>query len=65
MMTPPISSVVIEFRQIDIKREEKRYVIHADIPGVEPEKIELFMENGMLTTKSEHRDETIRGEEKL
>lgn len=48
---------------VDIKEEDDRYVIHADIPGVEPEKIELSMENGMLTIKGERRDETIEEKE--
>ena len=48
---------------VDIKEEADRYVIHADIPGVEPEKIELSMENGMLTIKGERRDETIEEKE--
>ncbi|MCW8881779.1 MAG: Hsp20/alpha crystallin family protein [Sedimenticola sp.] len=48
---------------IDIKEEEDRYVLHADIPGVEPEKIELSMEDGMLTIKGEKRHEVTENKE--
>jgi HSP20 family protein len=48
---------------IDIKEEEDRYVLHADIPGVEPDKIELSMENGMLTIKGEKRHEVTENKE--
>ncbi len=47
---------------VDIKEEPDRYVIHADLPGVDPKDIEITMEDGMLTIKgerhSEKRDET-------
>ncbi|MCW8944060.1 MAG: Hsp20/alpha crystallin family protein, partial [Sedimenticola sp.] len=48
---------------IDIKEEEDRYVLHADIPGVEPEKIELSMEDGMLSIKGEKRHEVTENKE--
>jgi len=48
---------------IDIKEENDRYVLHADIPGVEPEKIELTMEDGMLTIKGEKRHEVTENKE--
>lgn len=48
---------------IDIKEESDRYVLHADIPGVEPEKIELTMEDGMLTIKGEKRHEVTENKE--
>ncbi len=38
---------------VDIKEEEQHFVIHADIPGVEPKDVEIFMENGVLTIKGE------------
>ena len=38
---------------IDIKEEENRFVIQADIPGVDPKDIEVTMENGVLTLKGE------------
>jgi HSP20 family protein len=38
---------------VDIKEEDDRYVIRADIPGVKPEDIEVTMENGVLTIRGE------------
>jgi len=42
---------------VDIKEESDRYVIRADVPGVDPEKIEVTMENGILTIKGERQTE--------
>lgn len=42
---------------VDIKEEESRFVIHADIPGVNPEDIDISMENGVLTIKGERNTE--------
>lgn len=41
---------------VDIKEEESRFLITADVPGVDPKDIDVTMENGILT---------IRGERKL
>lgn len=38
---------------VDIKEEENRFVIHADLPGVDPKDIEITMENGLLTLKGQ------------
>ena len=46
---------------VDIKEEENRFVLHADIPGVKPEDIEVTMENGVLTITGS-RAETERVE---
>ena len=43
---------------VDIREEENRYVIHADVPGVNPEDIEVNMENGVLSIKGERHAET-------
>lgn len=42
---------------VDIKEEEQRFVIHADIPGVTPEDIDVSMEKGVLTIKGEKNTE--------
>ena len=42
---------------VDIKEEQGRFVIHADIPGVSPEDIDISMENGVLTIKGEKNTE--------
>jgi len=41
---------------VDIKEEDDRYILRADIPGVKPEDIDITMEKGILS---------IRGERKL
>jgi len=43
---------------VDIKEEPERFVIHADIPGVDPKDIEVHMENGILTIKGQRHSET-------
>mgnify|MGYP005812858123 FL=1 len=42
---------------VDIKEEPDRFVIYADIPGVEPDRIEVTMERGMLSIKGERSTE--------
>lgn len=39
--------------RVDIKEEDQRFVIFADIPGVDPADIEVSMEKGLLTIKGE------------
>ena len=43
---------------VDIREDSERFVIAADIPGVEPGDIEVTMENGVLTIKGERKLET-------
>ena len=42
---------------VDVKEEDSRFLIIADVPGVEPDNIELHMENGMLSIKGERHEE--------
>ena len=42
---------------VDIKEEANRFVIHADVPGVDPKDIEITMEGGILTLKGERQGE--------
>lgn len=42
---------------VDIKEENDKFVLHADIPGVKPEDIDVSMENGVLTIKGEKKTE--------
>lgn len=42
---------------VDIKEESDRFVLHADLPGVKPEQIDVSMENGVLTIKGEKKTE--------
>lgn len=36
---------------VDIKEEDNRYLITADLPGIDPKDIEITMEDGVLTIK--------------
>lgn len=42
---------------VDIKEEDNRFLITADLPGVEPKDIEITMDNGVLTIKGERQSE--------
>lgn len=48
---------------VDIKEKDDRYVIEADVPGVDPKDIEIHMENGILTIKGERHSEKTEAEE--
>jgi HSP20 family protein len=43
--------------RVDIKEEAERFVIFADIPGVDPKEIEIHMDKGILTLRGERRVE--------
>ncbi|HST45581.1 MAG TPA: Hsp20/alpha crystallin family protein [Luteimonas sp.] len=43
---------------VDIKEEADRFVIHADLPGVDPQDVEVLMDKGILTIKGERRAES-------
>jgi HSP20 family protein len=43
---------------VDIKEEAERFVLHADIPGVDPKDIDITMEDGVLTVRGERKSET-------
>lgn len=43
---------------VDIKEEDTRFVLVADIPGVEPKDVEITMEDGVLSVKGERETET-------
>ncbi len=42
---------------VDIKEESERFVIQADVPGVEPGDIEITMEDGVLTLRGQRETE--------
>jgi HSP20 family protein len=48
---------------VDIREEADKYVLQADLPGVDPKDIEITMENGMLTIKGERKLETQENHE--
>ncbi|MDX2312534.1 MAG: Hsp20/alpha crystallin family protein [Gammaproteobacteria bacterium] len=43
---------------VDIKEEDGRFVLKADIPGVEVKDIDVTMDDGVLTIKGERRHES-------
>lgn len=54
------------FMPLDLYKEGNAYIINADLPGVDPESIEIDIDNGVLTiaaerstgpTTKEHKDE--------
>jgi HSP20 family protein len=51
--------------RVDIREEDKRFVILADVPGVEPKNIEIHMDKGILSIKGERRSESSETNGKL
>lgn len=43
--------------RVDIKEETERFVIFADLPGVDPASIEVNMEKGVLSIRGERKAE--------
>jgi HSP20 family protein len=43
--------------RVDIREEDKRFVIEADIPGVDPKDIDVHMEKGVLSIRGERKEE--------
>lgn len=48
---------------VDIKEEMDKFILVADIPGIDPEQIDIHMENGILTIKGE-RESELKNEQK-
>jgi HSP20 family protein len=44
--------------RVDVREEDARYVILADVPGVDPKEIEISMDKGVLTIKGERKSES-------
>lgn len=45
---------------VDIKEEDTRFVLYADLPGIDPKDIEITMDNGVLSVKGQR---TLENEE--
>lgn len=43
---------------VDIKEEESQFVLLADVPGVDPESIDVTMEAGVITIKGDRKAES-------
>jgi HSP20 family protein len=48
--------------RVDVREEASRFVILADLPGIDPADIEIQMENNVLTLKGERKAE-VHGED--
>lgn len=48
---------------IDIVEEQDRFVLHADLPGVNPADIEVSMDNGVLTVAGERASRAVTEQE--
>jgi HSP20 family protein len=44
--------------RVDVKEEQNRFVLYADLPGIDPDEIEVSMDKGILTIKGERSSET-------
>lgn len=42
---------------VDVREEDDRFVLHADLPGIDPKDIEITMEHGVLTIRGERKTE--------
>jgi HSP20 family protein len=51
--------------RVDIKEEAHRFVLYADIPGVEMDAIEVQMDKGMLTIKGERKADIAQNTEQF
>ena len=51
--------------RVDIKEEADRFVIYADLPGIDPQDIELQMDKGILSIKGERKSESAAETERF
>lgn len=58
----PMRNLRYDTFKVDVKEEENRFIIEADLPGFKKEEIELKYNEGLLTISIEH-DETKEEEE--
>src|SRR5581483_823640 len=49
------------FMPMDLYRSGDHYVLHADLPGVDPGSVDVNVENGVLTLKAERSERTEDG----
>ena len=56
---PPSTTELMREIAVDIKEEPGRFVLFADIPGVDPEQIDVQMDKGILTIKGERSIENV------
>ena len=44
--------------RVDVKEEKDRFVLYADLPGIDPDDIDVSMDKGILTIKGERKGES-------
>ena len=49
---------------VDVREEENALVLELELPGVDPEQVEVTAENGVLTIRGEKRSERKEGDER-
>ncbi len=47
---------------VDIREEADRFVIRADLPGIDPQDIEVQMDKGILSIQGERKADAIAGD---
>jgi len=51
--------------RVDLKEESGRFVIYADLPGIDPKDIEVQMDKGILSIKGERTSESTTETERF
>jgi HSP20 family protein len=51
--------------RVDIKEEADRFVIYADLPGIDPQDVEVLMDKGILSIKGERKSEVAEQNERF
>lgn len=55
---PGVPSVGEWAPAVDVREEPEEYVIHADVPGIDPKDLEITLENGVLSIRGQRQEET-------
>ena len=50
--------------RVDIREEAERFVICADLPGVDPQQVEVLMDKGILSIKGERKGDVADNPER-
>lgn len=58
-----VNSGVAWLPRVDIREEDKQFVLRADLPGVEAKDIEITMEKGVLTIRGRRETEVSKENE--
>ncbi|MEO6701068.1 MAG: Hsp20/alpha crystallin family protein [Jatrophihabitantaceae bacterium] len=58
---PAGSARAPRFMPMDLYRSGDHYVLHADLPGIDPGSVDVSVDNGMLTIRAERSGRTEEG----